>query len=281
MTLSKREKLLLIMLLIVALLLIEFRLIITPGLEKYDRLIEERDAAQDEVQMIELNMAEARQNEKKRDENLTQIRELSDRYFNELQTDALLVRTHDLLLEEGLNPSQYQIQPIQASSPVPEEYMPMTLSYELKNLSQAYWLLTGNEQPGSQIPEETQDLTGVNDQIEQLQISFSARGTYSQLNDYLNAITKLNRSLIVTSLDITPEAQGAPEVVEEMDQILSYQVNVCYYGITKLIPTEDLYNRWYREPFKPVEYSPFRPLPVPVVTVSPTFPSESSTEQTP
>ena len=122
MKLSRRELIMLVLLLIIAIVFIEFRFVISPMIKQYEDLRSERDAVQDEVQAIELNMAIAKQNETRRDENLDQIEQLSERFFAELKKDALLVRTHDIILEQGLNPMQYQFQQIQAVPLVPETY---------------------------------------------------------------------------------------------------------------------------------------------------------------
>ena len=70
MRLSKRELIMLILLIIVAVIFIEYRFVIIPGIEEYDRLMSEKQAAEAEIQTIELNMAIAKQNESKRDENI-------------------------------------------------------------------------------------------------------------------------------------------------------------------------------------------------------------------
>jgi len=296
MRLSKRELIMLIMLIIVAVIFIEYRFVIIPGIEEYDRLMSEKQAAEAEIQTIELNMAIAKQNESKRDENISQIKQLAEKFFDELKMDALLVRTHDLILEQGLSPQQYLIQQIQSSPLVPDEYAEVELTYELKNLAKAYWLITGQEMPKSESP-NTDDNIG-NDQIEQYQISMNAIGTYTQLNNFLDAVHKLQRSIVVASLSLQPDTAVIPEILPEVpepgatptptptppvvlpspeetdEQLLSIQITLYYYGLVKLIPTDDAFNEWYREPFTPVAYSPFKNLPVPVETL-PTEPVES------
>ena len=289
----------LIFLIIIAVIFIEYRFVIVPSIEEYDRLVSERQDAQLEIQTIDLNMAIAKQNEKKRDDSIQEIKNLADRFFAELKMDALLVRTHDMILEQGLNPLQYQIQQIQVSPLVPDEYSEMEMSYELKNLAQTYWLITGEKAPEEGTGNPGSTVSG--DQVEQYQISFSARGTYTQLKAFLDAIRKLQRSIVVSSLTLIPDTTVIPPepditepditepgatptptptpiielTPEEADtQLLSIQITLYYYGLVKLIPAEDTFNQWYREPFTPVVYSPFEPLPVPVETV-PTEPGET------
>jgi cell division protein FtsL len=295
MKLTKLELIMLVLLLIVALIFVEVRYVVNPMIIQHEDLQSERDAVQNDVQTIELNMAIAKQNESKRDENLEQIKQLSKRFFAELQKDALLVRTHDMILEQGLYPIEYQLMPIQALPLIPETYTAAELAYELKNLADTYRLLIG-EYDDVIITEETDtenteiDLEGgeTTSPIEQYQISFNVRGTYEQLNAYLDALAGLQRSLIVASLNIVPDQNLAaeepiteeplPEEIlpeEEIDQLLSIQITLNYFGLAKLIPTEDAFNQWDREPFTSVIYSPFKPLPVPVLTVPTTEPTDT------
>lgn len=288
MKLSKREIFMIILLMVVALVFIEYRFVIAPSLEQYYALCEKRDSVQNEVQIIEQNMAVAQQNEDRRDENLEHIRQLAEPFFSEPKMDALLVRTHDMILEKGLSPLQYQLQQVQVVPLAPEGYQANRLVYELKDLAETYWLLT------DQISEENDD-TSYNDAsqegntggpLEHYQISFNVIGTYGQLIDYLHALEDLRRSLIVSSMLISPDEmvlqdESQPEMTEEpVEELLTIQVTLSYYGLTKLIPTEDTFNEWYREPFVPVTYSPFKPLPIPVETLPEPTGTENQIEET-
>jgi Tfp pilus assembly protein PilO len=284
MTLSKREMVMLAIMIIIGVFFVEYRFVIVPGIDRYDALMEEKQSVQSQVDTIQLNLAIAKQNERKRDENLKEIETLSKRYFDELQMDALLVRTHDLVLEKGFDPSQYQLQPVQVSPLSPQTLGSFDMQYELKNLADTYRSLSDNEPDEPDTEEEVSAVTG--DQVEQYQISLTATATYEQIQAFLEAITKLQKSVIVSSLSITPEpieAEPTPtpepdeteepteptepdETEPEPEQKLSIQMTVYYYGLVKLVPTPDDYNSWYREPFVPVEYNPFEPLPAPEET---------------
>jgi|LSQX01.1.fsa_nt_gb Tfp pilus assembly protein PilO len=286
MKLSKREFIMLVLLLIVAIIFIEFRFVINPMINKYDELRSERGVVQDEVQNIELDIAIAKQNESKRDENLEQIKQISKRYFGELQKDALLVRTHDIILEQGLLPTQYSLQQIQTAPLVPETYSAVKLSYEMKDLAETYRLLIEqNDEVNIPDDEQTGEEAVAAGPVELYQINFTVRGTYDQLNNYLDALSELKRSLMVASLSLVPDASqptdvNDPDIVEtdeERESFLSMQVTLYYFGLSKLIPEEDQFNQWYREPFVPIAFNPFKPLPVPV-EVNPTDVTE--TEET-
>ncbi len=67
MRLSKREIIMLVLLMIVALVFVEYRFVITPGIEKYEPAPNAM-RFEAEVRTIEMNMAIAKQNETKRDE---------------------------------------------------------------------------------------------------------------------------------------------------------------------------------------------------------------------
>ena len=283
MRLSKRELFMVILLLVVAVVFLEFRFVIAPGIEKNEQLNAEREAVENEVNTINLNMAMAKQNEDKLNEDLDQIRLLSKRYFGELAIDALLARTHDMVVEQDLIPTNYQWQQIQLTPLNTASYSETLLSYELKELAQTYGLLTGQIEMLPETEEEQQDVTEEEGStpVEQYQITYTLRGSYRQMLNYLDALHDLQRSLVVSSLMLVPEdivfednetgdIGQAPEEV----QILSMQITLNYYGIAKLTPTTDEFNQWYREPFESVEFSPFKELPIPVIT------TPTETEQT-
>lgn len=275
MKLTKRELVMLIMLIIIAVLFIEYRFVLVPGLAHYDSLIAKENVLRGQVDTIKLNLAIAKQNEKKRDDSIAEIEQLAKRYFDQLQMDALLVRTHDILLQTELTPEQYQIYEIQTVALTPQTYGSFDLSYEMKNLAELFWALSNPTQPA---PGGTTN-PSLNDQIEQYQIVFSATATYNQLKAFLDEINNLERSVIVTAIAISP-GETLPEPTETGEttvptepedptdrQMLNINITLQYFGLVKLIPAEEDFNRWYREPFAAEQNSPFyRPEPTPVPT---------------
>lgn len=281
MRLSKREMIMLIFLIIVAVLFIEYRFVIVPGMARYDELTAKKMQTQDRVNTIQLNLAIAKQNEKKRDDNLDAIKDLAKRYFSELQMDAILVRTHDLVMNEGFSPSQYSISTISAVTLEPYMYGSFDISYELKTLAKTYQTLREQNVTEEQ-DSNTPDAPINGDQVEQYQIAISAIGTYDQVKSFLDAINGLQRSVVISSLSLTPdlsaepvvtptepaepgapEPTSIPEPATPEDQLLTINMTLYYYGLAKLLPDRDEYNEWYREPFIPVTYTPFKQPPTP------------------
>lgn len=277
-----------IFLIVVAVFFIEYRFVITPGIERYDALMQERQQVEDQVNTIELNLAIAKNNKQKTDDNLDEIKALAKRYFGELQMDALLVHTHDLLLQEEFSPSQYQMQQVISSSLSPTTAVEFDLSYQLKELANTYKALSeekneSNEQNDNQ--DETQAVAS--DQVEQYQIAINARTTYDQVHAFLDAIADLQRSVVIESLSMVPdlnvnepEEPEEPEGQEDQEQIqepvqpaeqmLDVHLTLNYYGLAQLIPKEDSFNQWYRDDFEPVTYTPFKQPPVPTEETQPT-----------
>ncbi len=156
-----------------------------------------------------------------------------------------------MVLEQGLSPLQYQLQQVQALPLVPGSYVSTALTYELKNPAETYRLMTNDDEqapdPGNEAPGDIVSSSPV----EQLQISFSVRGTYRQLNSYLDALHDLQRSLLIASINLVPDAtvvqeepqpgelppdETEPEQTQpEEEQLLSMQITLHYYG-HKLIP---------------------------------------------
>lgn len=297
MKLSKRELVMLIFLVIIAVVFIEYRFIIVPGIARFDALSAKKLQVEDQVNTIQLNLTIAKQNERKRDENLDAISNLAERYFGELHMDAILVRAHDLVLEQGFKLTQYQINPILATTLEPHVYGSFDISYELKTLAKAYQALVEQHAPQAEISLPADELISA-DQVEQVQILINATGTYDQVKAFLDAITNLRRSVVVASLSLIPDLSIEPEIPAEPtvpgepepatpivepttpeEQILTISMTMYYYGIVKLIPEEDEYNEWYREPFIPVTYTPFKQPPSP--TPSETSATTAATELVP
>ena len=284
MKLSKREMVMLIFLIIVSVLFIEYRFVILPGIVRFDELTNKKMQTQDRVNTIKLNLAIAKKNEMQRDDNVDAIKELANHYFSELQIDAILVRTHDLVLENGFDPSQYQLSAITAASLETHIYDSYDMSYALKELAQTYQSL---RKPKTNDDIEITEEPGVaNAQVEQYQIAFSAMGTYNQVKSFLDSITSIQRSVVVSSISLIPdltlpdtlpspdpgtviEPTPTPEVTKPEEQLLSVNMTLYYYGLAKLIPEADEFNKWYRDPFVPVTYTPFKqpPSPTPIIPV--------------
>lgn len=260
MKLSKREIVMLVALILLAVFFVEFRFIITPGIARYDELKLKEQQLQGQVDTIKLNLAIAKQNEQKRDSNLDEIKTLARRYYGQLQMDALLVRTHDLFTGQNFQPTQYQIYEVQSLPLSPQQVGTFDLSYELKNLAATYNQLNEKvesdaEEPIDENPDPGSDpAAALSDQVEQFQLVITAFGTYDQIKGILDQINGLDRSVVISGITMTPDT-----VTPGID----LQITIHYYGITKIVPTPDDFNTWYRESFTGGIENPFKP---PLVT---------------
>lgn len=271
MKLSKREIFMLTFLIIIALVFIEFQLIITPGLASLGEITTKQADMQFQIDTINNNLLVAKAMEKTRDENLTEIDALSAPYFNGISPDSLLVFTHEMMIKHGFSPFSYSPSPISAVFLQPEQVAVTEINYRIKEIAREYQQLqtdpsTGSTEPGTTEPSSTDSAepTGINDAMELYSLQINATGTYAQIRALLDDFDSLGKTVIISNISMS--AQGATG-------LLDLQFYVDYYGIEKLVPTDDPINNWTRETQPAIENDPFTPgAIVPTETIAPTVP---------
>lgn len=256
MKLTKREIILLSFLIIIALVFIEFTLILKPGLDRLSELNAEQADMQFRVDTINLDLTVAKNNEKKRDENLQKINELGAPFLNGVTTDALLVFTHEMLIKHGFSPFSYSPSSLSSELLQPESAEITALSYRLKEIAVEYNSLgTAEPEPGeptTPTPSEVQ----VNDVVERYTVQVTASGSYDMIKALLDDYQSLNRTIIITNMSMTPN----PTV-----GMLDVMFYVNYYGVEKLDQSPDPINTWTRETQPVTTVDPYNPAAVPTL----------------
>lgn len=249
MKLTKREIIMLAALIIIALIFIEFRLILTPGMARLNELTERQTSLELEYQNINFNIALAKNMEKTRDENLIKIGELSVPFLNGVASDALLVFTHEMMLKHGFVPDSFAPSPLTSEILQPAQAEISRLTYRLKEIAIEYRELAGEEpgEPGGN--GETPPAESTDDVVEVYTLQVRARAGYDQIKDLIDDFDSLGRHIIITNINMSP-AQDQPE-------LLDVEFWISYYGIEKLIDAEDPLNTWMREAIEPIQDNPF------------------------
>lgn len=275
MSLSKRETVMLVFLLLVGLFFVEYRFVVTPGIAKHENLQARDQQLQSEIDAIKLKLMVAEQNKKKRDETLIKISNASKPFLGPLKSDVLLYYTYDLMNRNGYLPMYYSIFPISVSTPNPEVIEIQSITYDLARAAQAFNTMRkekGNEEPDQKEPNLSE--------IETAEFIITAIGSYDQLKQLLNDIHSHGRTIVITGMDITlnvveepeePEPEEAPaEPIEEepfpedllMAKQLLFSLQINYYGIEKIKPVSDVFNTWSRPGFDATTDNPFKAIPV-------------------
>jgi hypothetical protein len=271
MKLSKREALLLVLLLVIALVFIEFRFIITPGMNKIYRLSDKKDEQIGQLEEIDMNLKLATMLQEKMKGNMKSIQELAAPFLDGVSPDVLLVFTHDMLMKHGFTPYIYTpvIYDSEALNPAQAEVSLMT--YRIKEIAREYKNIgkqTGSEQP---TPTPTPSVgnndsstgdKGPTDAVERYSLRVSATGTYEQIKALLDDYESLGRGIVISVLKmtqqsdvtvvgptptLTPGAVPTPAPGILPDTILEIEFQVDYYGIEKLTDSQDPLSQWSRE----------------------------------
>ena len=276
MRLTKREIALLVFLIVIALLFIEYRFVVVPGLARYDTLLNQNSELEGKVNEINVNLAAAKTNQEKIDVNLAQIEKLSNNYLPALKADQLTLFTHEMMQRNGFLPSSYVMTPIQLTTVTPTTVSITDLVYQIKTLSKQFYEYNNEitnptnsaTDPGTE-PTDTEPV--LNDQVEFFSISITATTTYDLILQLLDDLQSYQKTVLISSFSMIP-TEG---------NILTVNLTINYYGIVKLEDrgslNDTIFDSWPRLPYVGHESDPFD-YPVPSDQTEAT--SETTTETT-
>ncbi len=258
MKLSRREAIMLAVLLIIGMFFVEYRFVLTPGIARFVNLSEELSSLEFEYQTINYNLTLAKSFEENRDENLAAIEVLSEPFLDGVSKDALLVYTHNMMTKHGFTLDSYSPSPNDTELLQPEQVEIQELTYRIKEIAMAYRGL-GSEDAESPADDVQQDEELNRDVVELYSLQVNAAGSYDQIKTMIDDFKSLGKWIIVTSINMSPAQQEGNQLA------VSFIVN--YYGIEKLTQSEsDALNDWIREVFPTSEVDPFyatAPTPTP------------------
>jgi len=269
MKLSKRETVLLIVLLVIALVFVEYKLLYVPGKARLDSLQTENEKVQAQVDEINRLIASIPSLTSRKNGTLQELDQITKPFYGSLKTDALLWNARDLIEKSGLalvsigttEPKSTAIQ-IQKSKTV-------ELTYQLKKLSEDYANVSANYDKPSPTPTPAPSGTGApnnskpqTNEVEAFSVVIKLSGTYDQLKQFISSVEALNKSINLSTLSI--KSTPTSGVIEAM-------LNLDYYGIQKINKTEDISNTWQQPPIGSGSGDPFYQIVVsPTVTPKPT-----------
>ena len=250
MKLSRRE---IIILAIIALVFIEVRLLISPGLNKLTELNLQLNNLQGEYEMINFNLTIAENSRKTRDNNLEEIGNLSEPFLDGVTPDSLLVYTHEMLAKHGLTPYSYIPAEVEPEILQPEQVTVNELTYQLKELAQQYRMLNSDGSSGDGNSTDTNSGNSGNPEsdstVENFSLQVVAAGTYEQMKSMMDDFTQLGKTLLISRLNISLGTGGEDQ--------LNFEFTIDYYGIAKLTDNTDPLNEWKRQAFQSGTQSPF------------------------
>jgi hypothetical protein len=262
MKLSKRETTMLLILLIIALAFVEFRLILTPGMKNLTKLSAEKDELELQYQNINFNLTLAKTNEQKRDEYLASINTLAEPYLDGVTPDSLLVFTHEMLIKHGFSPFNYKPSARSTVFLQPEQAAVVQLNYRMKEIAEEYNNLGKAPDPTDQPTETNGNVEGINDMMELFSMQITANGTYEQIKALLDDFDSLGKTVMLTDISLNP--------VDTATGLLNANFTVNYFGITKLVSSDDPLNEWTRETQPTATNDPFSPGAKPSETTTAT-----------
>lgn len=252
MNLTKREIIMIVLLLIVGILFIEYRVIIAPGLARYQDLLVESEQVQAQVDEINLNLSSIDTLAEKRDSNLSEIDRLSTPFINGLEPEILLQFSYDLVARNGFIVSGYGIAPIEVASLRPEEIDVMNLAYKLSDIASSYRKLQGDigDDPNGQGDADSSEANETDDQVELLTVQISAVASYDQLLALMAEIQGMQRTITISNLDVSYFSPTE----------LNIDLSLQFIGIRKLTDQEDPLTEWTRPVPITSEGSPYGTL---------------------
>ena len=138
MKLTKREAVLLLALLIIAILFVEYQFVYVPGMAKYERLSIENDKAQNEVNEINRLISSMPVIRARKAKALSDVATAGIPFYDQLNTDALLWNTHDLLVKSGMKAVSYSTSELGLALLDANQVKVAEQSYKLRELANAF-----------------------------------------------------------------------------------------------------------------------------------------------
>lgn len=277
MKLTRREVVLVDLLLVLAIVGGSYYFIYRPLSERHQSLTAERASLEGQQMLVNIELMGKESLEDRRDDALASAQEDSIRFLPSIEPDTLLLETSRIIQESGLVAVFYGIAPVSPTfvdPPVPGRNPPpgtfiaeMARQYrEMKNPTPTP-TPDPNATPTPEAPTPTPP-ANIDDSVLSQTLDLALFGTYEQLVDFLGRLEALDRTLVVSQLDLSPvqvevpidEETGLPievPVDPEAPVNLSITMTLTYYAIDRLDGvTVDPLVDWTRPPV-PGKANPF------------------------
>jgi len=251
MKLTRREVVMVDLLLVLAILGGSYYFIYKPLSERHQALTSELSSLEGQQMLVNVELMGKENLETRRDDALASAQADSVRFLPSIEPDTLLLATHQLVQESGLVATYFGIAPVSpvyVSPPLPGIGLPPGTF--IAELARQYREMKNPEPTPTPDPAATPTPTPaapteIDDSVMTLTLDLTLSGTYEQLVDFLGRLEALDRTLVVGALDLLPfevevpvdEETGEPiEVpVDETAPVqLSVNLTMTSYAIEKL-----------------------------------------------
>lgn len=255
MKLSRREAVLISILLIVTVLFLEYRLVYVPQKAKYDLLAAQDVKVQSEVDRINRLISSIPKLTSDKNRVFSEISNAAQPFFDELNPDALLWTNYNELVKNGLNIESITNSELDVNKIKIPNVDIKTLSYGLKTLTEEYANVAASVDAPAKQPSPTPKPTNNNQKederkegIEVYKAQIVATGTYDQIRQFISTIESMKKTISVTTLDMT--SSGSQDLIDAI-------IMISYYGTKKIVPTSDNINEWSQPPYEGGTGNPF------------------------
>ncbi len=224
MTISPRERMLLILLSAVIILVGGSKLLISPQLEKLSELAERRSEAQFLLQQAELDLLRARTIDQETRALESKIVQDSARFFPTLTNDMVQVYFDNLARAAGVTISSFSMSPVTAAQVANPAAPGPRVSYPAGD---AALRLAQQEAPAATPSRQTGPQDGL---VELMEVSVQLRGSYAQALALLGQVSGTNRTLRVASVYLASQADGTVNI----------HITAQCYGVAKFAGADSL-----------------------------------------
>lgn len=245
MKMTSRERAMLIALLVIALIVGSYYLIITPQLDKYDKLKTDQSDYRIQVKAVENDLANAAATRKGVDEMLAKIDEDTKTYFPSILTEKLLIMLNDLFTQSGLvvdGAVFSEPAPVQAlASAAPIAGTPTGQALSLSQIQEKLMALepaTSGPKPTPTpkpvVPVDPAQLQSSLASLTSMTVTLQFTAPYESLTGFITRMEALGRTIAITNLTSSQLEDGT--VAGSMDLVI--------YALPKITGQNDPYVEW-------------------------------------
>lgn len=259
---TKREAVLLVILFVLAVFFIEYKFVVVPGLARYNELVEKDQSVQAKVDEINMMIKSTPSIQANKTKLLSEIETVVEPFFGQLNPDALLWTSNDLMTQSGLLFKNYAIQGINKTTVKGYQSQIVELTYKIKTLVSDYANAAKSiDQEASQKEPDNQEKSdSLTSDVENFSLRTNLSGTYEQLKDFVTYIETLDKTVVVSTLDMkNSESSG----------ILDINMLITFFGIEKIKDDADINNTWNQPDYESPKQNPFNVQTVPSISPVP------------
>ncbi len=241
MRLSKREAALLLILLVAALIFLEYNFVYKPAQAKHDLLSEQYKITEGQVNQINRLIGSEPESRARKEKTLADIDTIATPFYDRLNPDALLYNTYSLFSRSGLTMDSIDTSERNVALVQLQGNEIVELAYQLRALADEYANAAVTTEPATEAAPadaeqpasgETEDNTSA---VENYTIGINLSGSYDQIKQFISSLEALGKTITIPQLAI--------DSTDDPATVIS-QITINYYGIQKLAAKADASNTW-------------------------------------